>query len=110
MGIGRERDKTDHVQLIKHYVMKVYVGVNIQIHIFVTLALDGGEWSTPCPCHFNPGERASSTHCIEGWTSPRADLHDVKKRKFLTLPRLELRTLCRPARSQSLYWLRDPVS
>jgi hypothetical protein len=35
-------------------------------------------------------------------------LDDVKKRKFVTLQGLELRPLCRPARSQSLYGLRDP--
>jgi hypothetical protein len=35
-----------------------------------------------------------------------AGLDDVEKRKFLTLPGLELRPLGRPARSQSLYRLR----
>jgi hypothetical protein len=39
---------------------------------------------------------------------PRAGLDNVKKRKFLTLPRLELRSLCRAARSQALYRLRYP--
>jgi hypothetical protein len=39
---------------------------------------------------------------------PRASLDDVEKRKFLTLPGLELRHLGRPARSQSLYRLRSP--
>jgi hypothetical protein len=33
---------------------------------------------------------------------PRAGLDDLKKRKFLTLPGLELRLLGRSARSQSL--------
>jgi hypothetical protein len=37
---------------------------------------------------------------------PQNDLKDVKKRKFLTLPGLELRPLGRPPRSQSLYGLR----
>jgi hypothetical protein len=41
---------------------------------------------------------------------PRAGLGDVEKRKFLTLPGLELQTLCRPAHSQSLYRLRYPGS
>jgi hypothetical protein len=41
---------------------------------------------------------------------PRADLEDVEKRELLTLPGLELRPLCRPARSQSLYRLRYPGS
>jgi hypothetical protein len=41
---------------------------------------------------------------------PRAGLDDVEKRKFFTLPGLELRHLGRPARSQSLYGLRYPGS
>jgi hypothetical protein len=41
---------------------------------------------------------------------PKAGLDDVGKRKFLTLPGLELRPLGRPARSQSLYRLRYPGS
>jgi hypothetical protein len=45
-----------------------------------------------------------------GWVDPRAGLDEVMKRKFLTLPGLELRTLGRPARSQSLYRLRYPAS
>jgi hypothetical protein len=39
---------------------------------------------------------------------PRAGLDDAEKRKFLTLPGLELRPLSRPARSQTLYRLRCP--
>jgi hypothetical protein len=34
---------------------------------------------------------------------PRAGLDDMEKSKFLTLPGLERRLLCLPARSQSLY-------
>jgi hypothetical protein len=34
---------------------------------------------------------------------PRAGLDDVEKRKFITLPGLELEPLGHPARSQSLY-------
>jgi hypothetical protein len=37
---------------------------------------------------------------------PRACLDDMDKRKFLTLPGLELRLLRRPTRSWSLYRLR----
>jgi hypothetical protein len=39
-----------------------------------------------------------------------ADLDDVEKRKLFTLPGLELRSLGRLARSQSLYLLRYPSS
>jgi hypothetical protein len=36
---------------------------------------------------------------------PRADLDDMEERKFLTLAGFELRSIGRPARSQSLYRL-----
>jgi hypothetical protein len=45
-----------------------------------------------------------------GWVVPRAGLDDLEKRKFLTLPGLELRPLGRPAYSQALYRLRYPGS
>jgi hypothetical protein len=83
--------------------MKAYGGMDVQIHIFLTLALVGGEWSNSCPCHFTPGERTPSTLSIGGWVGPRAGLDDVEKGKFLTLQGLELRPLGRPAHSQSLY-------
>jgi hypothetical protein len=50
------------------------------------------------------------THWIGGWVDPRAGMGNVEKRKFLTLPGLQLRSLGRPARSQSLYRLRYPGS
>jgi hypothetical protein len=73
-------------------------------------ALAGGEWSVSRPGSFTPGERAPGAHCTGGWVDTRADLDDMEKRKFLTLLGLELRTLSRPARSQSLYRLRYPGS
>jgi hypothetical protein len=78
------------------------------IHIFLISALAGGEWSASRPVHFTPGERAPGTHWIGGWVDPTAGLDDVEKRKFFTLPGLELRSLGSPARSQSLYRLRYP--
>jgi hypothetical protein len=65
------------------------------------------------PAALPPGERASRTHWIGGiggWVGPRARLDVVAKRKFLTLPVLELRPVGRSARSQSLYRLRYPGS
>jgi hypothetical protein len=41
---------------------------------------------------------------------PRAGLDELEKRKFFTLPGLELQLLGRPDRSQSLYRLRSPGS
>jgi hypothetical protein len=70
--------------------MKAYGGVDVYIHIFFTSALAGGEWSASRPGRFIPGERASGTHWIGGWRDPKAGLDDMEKRKFLTLPGLEL--------------------
>jgi hypothetical protein len=79
--------------------MKAYGGVDVLFHIFLTLALVGGEWSTSRPYRFTPRETAPGTQWIGGWVAPRASLDDVEKKKFLTLPGLELRPLGRPARS-----------
>jgi hypothetical protein len=43
-------------QLIKGYAMKMYGREDVQIHVFSTLALVGGEWSDIAPCRFNPGK------------------------------------------------------
>jgi hypothetical protein len=50
--------------------MKAYGAVDIEIHIFFTSALAGGEWSASGPCRFTSGERASGTHFIGGWVDP----------------------------------------
>jgi hypothetical protein len=88
--------------------MKAYGWVDVQIRVFLVSALVGGEWLASHPGCFTPGERVPSIHWIRGWVVPRAGLDDVEKRKFFTLPRLELRPLGRPALSQSLYRLRYP--
>jgi hypothetical protein len=49
---------------------------------FLTLALDGGEWSASRPGRFTPRERAPCTHWVGGWVGPRAILDAVVKRKF----------------------------
>jgi hypothetical protein len=79
--------------------MKTYGGADVEIHIFLTLALVEGQWSTSRPSRFTPGERAPGTHWKGGWVDLRAGLDDLEKRKFLTPPGLELRLLSRPARS-----------
>jgi hypothetical protein len=90
--------------------MKGHGAVDVQIHVFLTSEVIGGEWSASRPCRLIPGERAPVTHWIGGWAGPRAGLDDVEKRTFLILPVLELRPLGRPARSQSLYRLSFPGS
>jgi hypothetical protein len=41
-----------------HYAMKAYEGVDVYIHILLTSALAGGEWSASYLGRFTPGERA----------------------------------------------------
>jgi hypothetical protein len=96
--------------IIKHYAMKAYGGVDVYVHIFLNSALAGDEWSASLPGRFTPGKTAPITQWIGVWVGPRARLGDLEKRKFLTLPGLELRPLGGPARSQSLYRLRYPGS
>jgi hypothetical protein len=79
-----------------------------RFYICLTSALAAGESSASRPCRFTPGERVPGTHWIGGWVDPRNGLDDMEGREFLTLPGLELRSLGRPARSQSLYRLRYP--
>jgi hypothetical protein len=85
--------------------MNTYGGVDEQIHAFLTSALAGSEWSASRPGCFTPSERVPSTHWIGDWVGPSAGLDDVKKRKCLTLPGLELRLLGRPTRSQPIWSL-----
>jgi hypothetical protein len=58
-----------------YYARKTYGGLNVQIHIFLTSTLIGGEWSlqapaTPIPCARSPG-----IHCM----GPKAGLDNMEK-------------------------------
>jgi hypothetical protein len=66
--------------------------------LFLTLVLDGGEWSASCPSCFTP-----CTRWIRGWARPTAGLNAVEKRN-ISWPCFELDP-SHPAHSPSLYWL-----
>jgi hypothetical protein len=57
--------------LIKHHAMKTYDGVEVQLHVFLTSALDGGEWLALRPCRFTPGERARGTNWRGSWVGAK---------------------------------------
>jgi hypothetical protein len=44
-------------KVVKQYTMKAYGGVDVQIHIFLTTALGGGELSASRPGPFTPREK-----------------------------------------------------
>jgi hypothetical protein len=102
-GIERGRTIAQCIK-VKHSAMKTCV----LTYVSLTSALAGGEWSASLPGRFTPRERAPDTQWIGGWVGPRVGQDDVEKKKFLTLPGLELRPLCRADRSQSLHRLRYP--
>lgn len=51
--------------LINDHAIHTYWAVE-----FLTLALDGREWSVSCPGCFTSGARAPGTHRIGGWVDP----------------------------------------
>jgi hypothetical protein len=55
--------------------------VEVQLRVFLTSALDGGEWSDSLPSLFTSGEKAPATHWIGGRVVPRAGLDAVAKKK-----------------------------
>jgi hypothetical protein len=65
--------------------MKAYGGVDVYIHVFLTSALVGDEWSTSRHGRFTHEERAPGTNWIGGGVGPRTGLDVVDNRKFLIL-------------------------
>jgi hypothetical protein len=73
--------KRKALDVIKHYTMKAYGGLVMQIHNFLTWVLVGGELSVSRPCRFTPGERDSGINWTEDWVGPRTSMGDEEKRK-----------------------------
>jgi hypothetical protein len=65
---------------------------------FLTLSLNGGEWSASHPGHFTRGQRDPGIHCIGRWVDPRSGLDASRKQSYTYFP----------ARSPSLYRLSCP--
>jgi hypothetical protein len=59
-------------RLFKQHAMKTYCRVEVQLHVFLTSALDGGEWSASSPGSFTPAEIVPDTQCIVDWVGPSA--------------------------------------
>jgi len=47
--------------------MKAYMGVDVQLHIVLTSALGGGEWSASTPRPLYRREGAAGAHWIGDW-------------------------------------------
>jgi hypothetical protein len=55
--------------------------MEVQLHSFLTSALDGGEWSASRTSRFISGVRVAGSNCTEGWVGPRAGMDDMVKGK-----------------------------
>jgi len=59
--------------------------VDVEFCAFLTLLLDGSQWSDSHPCHFISGEKAPVTHTTGGWVGPRTSL-DASEMTKITFP------------------------
>jgi hypothetical protein len=50
--------------------------------LFLTSAIDGGEWWTSRPSHFTPGVRDPGIRCVGGWMDLKAGLDAIEKRRI----------------------------
>jgi hypothetical protein len=66
--------------------MKMYSKLEIYSHAFLTMALNGGEWSASCPGHFTIRVRDRSIHWIGGCMGPSASVVAMSERKISSLP------------------------
>jgi hypothetical protein len=84
--------------------MKMYGGAEIQLHAFLTSALDGSEWSASRIGRFTPGKEAPGTQWLGGWVGPRAGLDAVTKRRnpYPRRPRLRVSLKMEAARSSEM--------
>jgi hypothetical protein len=69
----------------------VCAGAEVYIHLFLTLARDGGERSVSHSCYLTPGERSKLSKRLGGPQSRSGRFG--KERYFLSLTRIELAVL-----------------
>jgi hypothetical protein len=73
------------------------------MHVFLTSALVGDEWSASHPGRLIPRGRAHGSQLLGGRLGSETGLCYEEGRIILPVPRLELRPLSHSARSQWLY-------
>lgn len=63
---------------VEHHAMKMYFRVKVRLHGFLTMAINGGEWSASRPDCFTLRKIAPSTH----WVEHRASLYALENRNL----------------------------
>jgi hypothetical protein len=80
-----------------------------QLPSFLSLALDGGEWSTSRTGHFTSGKETQYSPEHTGWVGPTASLGISGKRNLLALEKPQIITIkkcflgCRFLNSEGYY-------
>jgi hypothetical protein len=67
----------------------MYDGVEVKFHIFLAMALIGGEWSSSCSDCFISRETILSINWIGSWKASESVLTQQKKKSPLSLPGIE---------------------
>jgi hypothetical protein len=65
------------IKVVPVNAIKVNGEENVQLHSFLTSALDKRLKSASRPGRFNPGPRAPTTRFTGSWLSPRTDMYDI---------------------------------
>jgi hypothetical protein len=78
-------------------------GVEVQLHTFLTSALDGGEWSASCPADFTPREYDPGTQWTGSLVGPRAGLDTAVAKIKYPCPYRESNPSCPVRRSVTSY-------
>jgi hypothetical protein len=73
--------------------MKTYGGVEVWLHTFLTLVLDGGKWTASYHGCSTPGERGHNSHCIGGFVGPKASVDVASKRNISAPTRNQILTI-----------------
>jgi hypothetical protein len=65
-----------------HHAMKTYRVVELWIHVFLIMTLDGDEWSVSSPGRFNPGGQSPRYSLDKGWVGPKISIHEMERREI----------------------------
>jgi len=77
-------------KVVPAHAMKVYRGVVVQLHPFLTLALDAGEPSASQCLLYPSGKKFPGTYWTEGLVGPWANLDVWRAENVLSLPGLKI--------------------